>query len=168
MSQTNALPNDLEACHALISQQDEINQSLALELEKAKFELAQLKRYIYGQRSERHVQDDGQLTLFDHEQEPAQQSADEADVIEEEITYRRRRRGKSDRFPENLPREVQTIDVPEEERRCSCCGEEMPIIATDITERVDLITADLFVWEIHRYKTCVGQMQRHHCTDPGG
>lgn len=157
MSQTNALPNDLEACHALISQQDEINQSLALELEKAKFELAQLKRYIYGQRSERHVQDDGQLTLFDHEQEPAQQSADEADVIEEEITYRRRRRGKSDRFPENLPREVQTIDVPEEERRCSCCGEEMPIIATDVRERLDYIPAKMVVHELHYPKRACGK-----------
>ena len=62
------LPSDLEACHTLIrdglsllqerhayiEQQDAINESLARDNQRLKFELEQLKRYIYGQRSERH------------------------------------------------------------------------------------------------------------------
>ena len=46
------LPNDLEACHQLIHEQDHINDNLARQLEKANFEIEQLKRYIYGRRSE--------------------------------------------------------------------------------------------------------------------
>jgi len=152
MSQTVALPNAIEACHTLISEQDQINESLARDNEKLKFENEQLKRYIYGQRSERHVEDDSQLTLFDKQKEITAETGEEAEVIEEEITYRRRKRSKSDRFPENLPREVQTIDVPEADRKCSCCGEEMPIIDTDVRERLEYIPAKMIVHEFHYFK----------------
>ena len=136
MSPNEPLPTDLEACHALIVQQVETGQRLARDDERLKFEIEQLKRYIYGRRSERHVQEDSQLTLFD---EPAAEERTDAttELIEEEITSRRRKRSKSDRFPENLARQIQTIDVPEEERLCPCCGEEMPVIGTDARGRPD-------------------------------
>ena len=105
MSHELQLPNDIEQCHALILQRDALvdevnmtNQSLASDLEKAKFEIEQLKRYIYGQRSERHSEDDSQLPLFDDAAEPTAEPEDDSEVIEEEITYRRRKRSKSDRF----------------------------------------------------------------------
>jgi hypothetical protein len=155
MSQTDALPNDIEACHAIIrerflieDQQDKINESLARDNEHLKFEIEQLKRYIYGQRSERHLEDDSQLPLFDKHPESAAAIEDDAEVVEEEISYRRRKRSKADRFPENLPREVNTIDVPEEQRRCACCGEEMPIIDTDVRERLEYIPAKMVVHEL--------------------
>jgi len=108
-------------------------------------------------RSERHVEDDSQLTLFDKTAElPAE--VEDAEVIEEEIAYRRRKRQKSDRFPENLPREVQTIDVPEADRKCSCCGEEMPIIDTDVRERLEYIPAKMIAHEIHYPKRACGRL----------
>ena len=160
MLQTEAMPNDLQACHALIQQQGNVNQSLAEALEKAKFEIEQLKRYIYGQRSERHVEDDSQLTLFAAEPTDAPQSEAVAEQLEEEITYRRRKRSKSDRFPENLPREVQTIDVPEAERLCPCCREEMPVIATDVRERLEYIPAKMLVHELHYLKRACGKCKQ--------
>jgi hypothetical protein len=87
----------------------------------------------------------------------AQDENDDSDVVEEEITYRRRKRTKSDRFPENLTREVQTIDVPEAERKCSCCGEEMPIIDTDVRERLEYIPAKMVVHELHNPKRACGK-----------
>jgi transposase len=164
MSQTDALPNDIKACHAIIrerflieDQQDKINESLARDNEHLKFEIEQLKRYIYGQRSERHLEDDSQLPLFDKHPESAAAIEDDAEVVEEEISYRRRKRSKADRFPENLPREVNTIDVPEEQRRCACCGEEMPIIDTDIRERLEYIPAKMVVHELHYPKRACGK-----------
>ena len=185
MSPADALPNDIEGCHALIRQQMEvkeklseqhnrlaaiaqdqgslneesirINQHLVRENEKLKFEIEQLKRYIYGQRSERHNPDDSQLTLFDKSAESTTEMEDDADVVEEEITYRRRKRSKSDRFPENLPREVRTIDVPEADRQCACCGEEMPIIDTDVRERLEYIPAKMLVHELHYPKRACGK-----------
>lgn len=142
------LPDSLDACHTLIEQTNDTNASLAKDLERLKFEYEQLKRYIYGRRSERHVEDDSQLTLFDEDKEVANAGAD-ADEKVIEITYERRQRKKKDRFPENLPREVEVIDVPDAERLCSCCGDEMPIIAIDIRERLEYVPAQMLVHELH-------------------
>lgn len=157
MSYKDELPTDIEACHTLIEEQARVSESLARANERLKFELEQLKRYIYGRRSERHVEDDSQLTLFAEEQDTTPDQEEDAEVIEEEISYRRRQRSKSDRFPENLPREVQTIDVPEPERICPCCGEEMPIIDTDIRERLEYIPAKMVVHEFRYPKRACGK-----------
>ncbi|MCD0458123.1 IS66 family transposase, partial [Roseiconus lacunae] len=157
MSPSEPLPNELEACHELIrerlhyqQQQDEVNESLARDNARLKHELEQLKRYIYGRRSERHVKDDSQLKLFEDEPAPAElQVDDEEETQEEEIAYTRRKRSKSDRFPESLPREVQVLDVPEEQRRCPCCGDEMPVVATDVRERLEFAPAKFLVHELH-------------------
>ena len=136
MLNAEAFPNTIEACQVLNEAQNEVNQSLARELEKAKFEIEQLKRYIYGRRSERYTDDSSQLTFFAAEQDVQPEATAEVDEVLEEVTYTRRKRSKAERFPANLPREVQMIDVPEAERACPCCGEEMPIIDTDVRERL--------------------------------
>ena len=51
---------------------------------------------------------------------------------------------------------------------CSCCGEEMPIIGTDISERLDLIPAELFVWEIRRHKRGCGKCKESIAQVPAG
>lgn len=160
MSGAETLPSDIEACHALILQQQEVNDSLAKKLQKAVFELEQLKRYIYGRRSERHVEDDSQLNLFEEEPAAAPESSDAAEVIEEEITYRRRKRNKSDRFPENLPREVHKIDVEEGERICPCCGDEMPVFDFDERERLEYVPAKLIVHLMRYLKRACGKCKQ--------
>ena len=174
MSPNDASSIDLEAYQALLRQQQEltatlhqqqilleetnqVNESLAREIEKLKFENEELKRYIYGRRSERHIEDPAQLKLFDNQDEDStpepRDSAEE--TLLEEITYRRRKRSKADRFPENIAREIQTFDVPEEERCCSCCGEEMPIIDTDIRERLEYVPAKMVVHEsLYHKRAC--------------
>ena len=151
------LPNDVTACHALIAEQARLNWSLAQDYEKLKGELEQLKRMILGRRSERHIESSSaQLSLF--EQEPAAQAAESAvsEAVTQEITYRRKVRSKADRFPENLPREVRVIDVPQAQRLCPCCGEEMPVIDTDIRERLEYMPAKLVVHELHYPKRACG------------
>jgi len=157
MSSEVALPDSIEACHALLRQKDEVIESLSSDCQSLRQDIEQLKRYLYGQRSERHTGDDSQLTLFDQEQDAEPENASTDDDLEEEITYRRRKRKKSDRFPDHLPREVQTIDVPEAERVCPCCGDEMPIIDTDIRERLEFIPAKMIVHELHYPKRACGQ-----------
>lgn len=151
------LPDSLEACHTLIEQTNDTNASLAKDLERLKFEYEQLKRYIYGRRSERHVEDDSQLSLFDEGKADEDEEAADADEKVIEITYERRQRSKKDRFPATLPREVELIDVPEAERLCACCGDEMPIIATDIRERLEYVPAQMIVHELHYPKRACGK-----------
>lgn len=153
------LPDSLDACHTLIGQVNDTNESLAKEIERIKFENEQLKRCLYGRRSERHVADDSQLSLFDQEQDDNNtgDSNPDEEVETEEITYQRRQRRKKDRFPENLPREVETIDVPAAERLCACCGNPMPIIGTDIRERLEYVPARMIVHELHYPKRACGK-----------
>ena len=167
MSPKEELPTDLDACHELIWRQeaaaevkDEVNESLARDNENLKHEVEQLKRFIYGQRSERHVEDDAQLKLFDHEQDAAQETSFDEEAIQEEITYRRRKRSKSDRFPENLPREVHEIDVDEEDRLCPCCGEEMPVFDCDERERLEYVPAKLMVHLMRYLKRACGKCKQ--------
>ena len=44
----------------------------------------------------------------------------------------------------------------------------MPIIGTDISERVDLVPAELFVWEIHRHKRACGKCKESVAQVPAG
>ncbi len=167
MSNAVRLPTDIRACHglieqrdSLIEQQDSVLQSLARELEKAKFEIEQLKRYIYGRRSERYTEDGSQLPLFEQQPESAPENEPAQDEVTEEITYTRRKRSKADRFPANLPREITTKDVPESERSCPCCGEEMPIIDTDVRERLEYVPAKLIVHETQYPKRACGKCKQ--------
>ena len=59
-------------------------------------------------------------------------------------------------------------DVSLEERVCSCCGDETPVIGTDISERVDLVPAELFVWEIHRHKRACAKCKESVTQVPTG
>lgn len=126
-------------------------------------ELNLYRRKLFGQSSERHVEDDSQLHLF----EVGEQGEDDEPETPKPPKTRRRKK-KSEKLPEHLRRKVIEADVEPEERRCSCCGEEMPIIGTDVTERLDLIPAELFVIEIHRPKRACGTCKESIAQVPAG
>lgn len=137
------------------------NDELVKTVEELQKTIAQLReevnlyrRKLFGQSSERHVEDDSQLHLFDVGEQAEQSEDDEPDLPKPPKP--RRRKKKSEKLPEHLRRKVIESDVAPQERMCSCCGEEMPIIGTDITERLDLIPAELYVIEIRRHKRACG------------
>lgn len=163
MSNAVQLPTDIQACHGLIEQQDSVLQSLARDNEKLKFEIEQLKRYIYGRRSERYTEDGSQLPLFEEQPDSAPENVPAEDEVTEEINYTRRKRSKADRFPANLLREITTKDVSEADRACPCCGEEMPIIDTDVRERLEYVPAKLIVHETHYPKRACGKCKQGVC-----
>jgi len=119
------LPTTIEACHALILQQAEINQQQAVVIDeqleiigRLQDDMKLLKRALFGNRRERFMADDpDQLYLFGGDaasnQDDAGQEADEpangpADEPEEEVKppRKRRSRGRGRRvFPEFFARE---------------------------------------------------------------
>ena len=108
--------------------------------------LALLRRYIFGRRSERFIDDPGQGHLFDipeilDEPEPAAPpSADEA-AAERPATARSPRRTRLDHLPHiRIPH-----DLPEEEKTCSCCGGPKTRIGEDESRELDFIPARLEV-----------------------
>lgn len=129
-------------------------------------ELNLYRRKLFGQSSERHIEDDSQLHLFDVDQ--TTEETVEVEPEPPEPPKRRRRKKKSEKLPEHLRREIITADVSDDQRMCGCCGEEMPIIGTDVTERLDLIPAELFVLEIHRHKRACGKCKDSIAQVPAG
>lgn len=129
-------------------------------------ELNLYRRKLFGQSSERHAEDDSQLHLFDLGEMANEGDDDEPDPPKSR--KKRRRKKKSEKLPSHLRRKIIEADVSSKERMCSCCGEEMPIIGTDISERLDLIPAELFVWEIRRHKRACGKCRESIAQVPAG
>jgi len=102
-------------------------------------ELDLYRRKFFGQSSERHVEDDSQLYLFDSDSDSEAMAEIEEELQEQPTPPRRRRRKKkSEKLPAHLPRRIIEADVAANQRDCPCCGEEMPITGTDINERLDM------------------------------
>jgi transposase len=155
-----SLPTDLETCQReLLRVNAELGhvkgvyaETAALceqqqgELEKLKAELELLKRCVFGRRSERRVDSSKQGRLFEEpaEGEPSRSTLPQ-EACEEEITYRRRRRGHGwGKIPEHFPREEKRLDIPEEEKTCAC-GERKVEIGEERVERVDYVPARVTV-----------------------
>ena len=144
------MPQDLDACHALLAEQaralvelqakrerlSQENESLALTLQKL---LAQL----YGRRSERQIDDPAQRKLdFGAEQSVQDGLADaaaEAEQIVQQYTVRRtskKKRPRSEQLPAHLPRYEVTAEAPPAEQRCATHGPRR-LIGYDLTETLE-------------------------------
>lgn len=153
MSRDAALPTDVEALQRELMHTQSVLAETAVtceeqraQIEKLRAELELFQRYLYGRRSERHVEDPGQGRLFEQPADGAAPAPESAAAAEEEITYRRRRQGHGwSELPPHLPREEVLLDVPEAERTCSGCGEPLVKIGEDRTERVDYRPARIVV-----------------------
>lgn len=122
-------------------------------------EVAQLRRMLFGRRSERLLPDDpAQGLLFGsiEPQEPTEQSQteetspDEGPEHDEDPAPRRRNathRGRRP-LPAHLMRCVHEIHPPETEQICPSCDHAKTIFGADVTEELEMIPAKFFV---HRY-----------------
>lgn len=156
-------PASLKRLHdELVKTVEDLQKTIA----QLREELNLYRRKLFGQSSERHVEDDSQLHLFEVGEQTEQGEDDEPDPPKPPKP--RRRKKKSEKLPEHLRRKVIEADVEPEERMCSCCGEEMPIIGTDVTERLDLVPAELYVIEIRRPKRACGKCKESIAQVPAG
>lgn len=143
-------------------------------------ELAKLRRERSGKQSERI--DPGQLSLMlqlasvsdreETEDRAATEAEDgllsrerEASVTEGSEPERGRARRR--RPSRALPREVIRHELPEEDRRCTGCGEVMGSIGDDVSEIVELVPAHFVVEEHHRVKYACGRCKDAVRTAPG-
>ena len=155
MHEANSLPDDLDACHRLIQQQQaelesqsrqlhsresfveeqsrtvvelaSAREKLSQENEELKLTVEKLLARLYGNRSERFVDGEGQLKFdFGDDQQAAVEALEEAiaeaeQTIEEAEEKRKARRKarknrRSEQFPEHLPRYEKIVDLPDEEK----------------------------------------------------
>lgn len=131
---------------AQVSDLEQTNEELAGQVASLRAELDQLRRLIYGSRSERFTAQEmpEQLQL-----ELGDQPAEEPDTPEqEEITYKRRKKKKPSgrqSLPEHLPR-VERVIEPEEDTA------GMRYIGDEVTEILAKQPSRLFVIRIIRKK----------------
>lgn len=123
------------------------------------FQLAQLKRLIYGHRAERIDTLAGAMTLplFD---QLALTPAAAPDVTT--IPHHVRQKPTRKPIPDHLPREMVTLDLTQAEKACPCCGGERHHIGDAVSEKLDYVPAQLSVLQYRRPKyacsACEGQI----------
>ena len=170
------LPQDIEACHALITERDtqlserDAHLSLAekelskrdLLIEKLQHQLKGLLRNCYGRRSEKS--DPAQQLLFDDileklwETPPAEAEFEEG---EEEAPERKPRRRGRKRLPAGLPRKRIEHDIPEEEKPCPECGKPRQRIGEDVSEQLEFVPAHFIVLQHARLKYACRECEGH-------
>ncbi len=181
MQDATSLPNDLEACHALLAHKDALlleqasalvalqsaREKLAQQNQEQNLTIQQLLQRLYGHRSERHVEDPNQKQL-DFGDDPAVQDAAVQDGLadaaaEAESLVREHRRRKhetreprSEKFPEHLPRYEVVAEVPPEQQQCAEHGAKQ-LIGYDTTETLE--------FERPQLKVRVTKYPKYVCAD---
>ena len=152
MNDTQAIPDNLAACQAVITQQnyqllEQAKAVVALQqkVEEQKLIIDELIQRAFRNRSERYIEDPNQLKL-DFGNTPAVAAAAEslAEAVEEAeivIAEHKRRRHKprkprSEAFPAHLPRYEVMAKMPEELKVCATHGERT-IIGYDRQETLE-------------------------------
>lgn len=128
------IPTDAKVLQSLV-------WSLLLDIKELRAQNALLRKAVFGRKSEKTSDansDQTQLAgLFD--QLPAEnKNPEETFVVVKPHTRRRNHPGRN-AIPEDIPVRREVFDVPEEEKRCACCGKDkvkIGEVTRNIIERV--------------------------------
>jgi transposase len=173
MTAPDSLPTDAKALRALLLvERARYAEELAAargEMDRAQGEVArlmaiikELQRHRFGRRSERLNPDQLALAFEDLEQAiaAAQAAAEKSEKAPAKPAVTRKRNINRGALPAHLPREEIIIDV--EDKTCSCCGGLKHRIGEDVSERLDVIPAQLKVIVTRRPKyacaACAGEV----------
>ena len=115
-----------------------------------------LQKKFFGRKSEKLPEDNGQPLLFNEAEFVS--DIEENKEIEENITVKSHARKKKRKktFPAHLPVKVETHDISEEDKKCSCCGKERSYIGSDETREIDIIPEQIRIikHEQRKYGPC--------------
>ena len=125
-----------------------------------KEQLGLLKKAQFGKSSELLHPD--QVNFFNEIEVEQRLQLEEPTV--EEITYKRRKtanRGLNRDAFKDLPVEIETYELPEEDLVCDCCSGKMHSIGTESKSTLEFVPARLFVKEVQRHKYACRHCQAH-------
>ena len=148
----NELPNDIDE---LKKQVIALHNQLLIKDQKINYLqdiINLLQRNKYAPQSEKV--DWEQAGLFNELEELASTPEEESDLEEEKetITYERKKTKRRPRLPETLPREEVIIDLEEKDKVCVHDGAALKKIGEEVSEKLEIIPAKVFVKKTIRYK----------------
>jgi transposase len=174
----SALPHDVAALHALIlaeraahaaahaaaiSERDQ----LAARNAKLEYIVAEMRRAMYGRRSERI--DDDQLALaleaLETEHAKTEAQAERANPTLKTERTKQRRKSRNETL-DHLPHEEVVIEP--ESKVCPCCGGELHVIGEDTSKRLDKIPAKLTVVVTRRPKLACRSCEKNGADEVAG
>lgn len=124
---------------------------LRAQLEASQADNAELRRLLFGRRSER---------LPDARRGAAKRARDAQDPAEREASRKEKRKA-ARAAREELPVEERTLDVPEADRICPCCGSDdlSPLGEGVVSEQIEFVPAHLvrIRWTRRRYACGCGK-----------
>ena len=106
----------------------------------------------FARTAERLLADEKQPLLFDEQaKQPAGAQAPAAPRERQKVkAYERRKPGRK-KLSEGLPRKIETIDIPEEEKTCAC-GARLVKIGQETSEKLEIMPPSLYVTRTVRPK----------------
>jgi transposase len=139
-----ALPDDADLLKAMLLAE----RARAERLEQI---IKAMQRHRFGRRAESLPEDQLLLGLEEAEQAEAAEEAhhEQADPAERKSRAARRRRNRG-ALPAHLPRVETIIDV--DDPACPCCRNTLHRIGEDVSERLDIVPAQLRVLVVRRPK----------------
>jgi transposase len=136
----------LDQLKGTTGQQSETIEALQQTIDKLRHELELFKRYVFGQRRERYVEDSRQQKLFEIGPQQADQACSPDEEGESEASSPKRRRGHGRRpLPDFLPRRVEIHELTEQQRLCPCCSKIRIKVSEEISEQLEFQPASLYV-----------------------
>ncbi len=163
-AQMQAQLDALRAETARLQAQLVLKEGVEAQLQEALLELAELKRQLFGEKSERLTEEEeAQLAevAADLEEQAQRDPPASDDVLEEEAQSEsekgsaqdppRRKRGRRHPLPEHLDRGTVVIE-PERLEACPHCGDTPGCIGEEVTEELEYVPAKVVVRRIVRRK----------------
>lgn len=152
--------DELQNQCALLEQQV-VELTAKLNWYEEQFRISQQRRF--GRSSEQTNPE--QMQLFNEAESEAKPSLPEPAM--EEVTYhRRKRQGHREAQLENLPVETIEYRLPPEEQVCSCCGEDLHEMSTEVRQELKVIPAQVSVVKHVRYVYSCRRCEREDIQTP--
>lgn len=143
MLDLDKLPNDIQELKKLLV---ETSKSYQAEISRLESLVLFFKRRVFGKSSETVSSE--QLGLFNEVEVEVKAPPNFEEETQEEKKSNAGRRG----LPKNLERQTITIDLPDSEKKCSCCGGELIKMGEEKSEVLELVPAEFKVVETIRNK----------------
>jgi transposase len=148
------LSDDPRVLRAIIAEKDAEIAELKRQVEYLTQGLIQLKRRIFGIKSERIQEDQQTLSFYGTEAESRPEPSPPTEPRKNSKPTGKRI------IPPELPRKVVVHEISPEEKTCGRCGDERREIGKDVSEHLEYVPARLFVLRNERPKYACGE-SRH-------